>query len=202
MTFSGSSAFSTRSLRFARMSVLTRSSNAMVLLLFHDVRSLRRTFVICCLKNAALKKARSGIGPTGRVSLAFFLVRGFFGLVADLAYLAEQILHLHTAQCLEERGHLCGHFRHVAGDLVHSGGTVVAGAHDGDLIHLAERRGHRTNDFGQLRDELIYDSGLVVLLIGLGLDVHGLGFGFAFLEDDLSFRLALRTDGAGAAFGL
>src|SRR5207247_5711703 len=35
---------------------------------------------------------------------------------------------------------------------------------------------------------------------GLRLYVHGLGFGFAFLEDDLGFGLALRARAAGMTF--
>src|SRR5262249_9575884 len=38
-------------------------------------------------------------------------------------------------------------------------------------------------------------------LVGLGLDVHRLGFGFTLLEDDLGFGFALRADGGGAALG-
>ena len=38
------------------------------------------------------------------------------------------------------------------------------------------------------------DGGLVAFLIRLGFDVHRLGFGLAFLQDDLGFRFALGAD--------
>ena len=55
---------------------------------------------------------------------------------------------------------------------------------------------------GMLRDQLVDDGGLVELLVGLGLHVHGLGFGFALLEDDLGFGFALRADGRGVCLRL
>src|SRR5437660_4143604 len=46
----------------------------------------------------------------------------------------------------------------------------------------------------QAGEQLVNHCGLVVLLISLGFDVHGLGFRFTFLENDLGLCLALRTN--------
>src|SRR5580658_2090848 len=156
--FSGSSALSIKSFRFARISVATRSKSAMVLLLY-------------------------------------------FRLISNSPDLAEQLRHLHAAQSFKQRRNLRGDLRHVAGDLVHAGGVPVARRNNGDLVDVRERRGQRSDDFGQAGDQLIDHGRLVPCLVGDGLDVHRLGFGFAFLEDDLGLRLALGANGAGMAFG-
>src|SRR5207302_8249234 len=79
---------------------------------------------------------------------------------------------------------------------------AVAGGNDGDLVDVSEGRGQRPDDLGHSSDKLVDDGGLVELLVGFGLDVHGLGFGFALLENDFGFGFALRADGGGVAFGL
>ena len=53
-----------------------------------------------------------------------------------------------------------------------------------------------------LVNKLVYHCGLIVFLISLGFHVHGLGFRFAFLEDNLGFGFARRTRGSGAAISL
>ena len=58
------------------------------------------------------------------------------------------------------------------------------------LSTLLQRRRERAHDLGQAGDQLVDDGGLVVLLERLGLDVHGPGFGVAFLEDDVRFGVA------------
>src|SRR5262249_11881222 len=42
---------------------------------------------------------------------------------------------------------------------------------------------------------------LVELLVSFGLHIHRLGLRFALLEDDFSFRFALRANGGGASLG-
>src|SRR6266478_3736289 len=121
--------------------------------------------------------------------------------VADQPHLAEELRHLHAGECFEERGNLRRYPGDVARELVCSGGIAIAGGHDGDLVHFAERLSERADDIRQAGDELVDDGGLVVFLVGLGLNVHGAGFGFALLEDDLGFGFTLRTDGRGPAFG-
>src|SRR6267378_4182899 len=91
--------------------------------------------------------------------------------------------------------------RDVSGQFVGAGGVAVARGNDGDLVHLAERLAESAHYFRQSGDEFVEHGGLVVFLEGLRLDVHGLGFGFALLEDDLGFGFALRANGGGAAFG-
>ena len=81
------------------------------------------------------------------------------------------------------------------------GGIAVAGGNDGDLVDVGQRRGQRAHHFRHAGDQLVDDRRLVVFLVGLGLHVHGLGFGFALLEDDLGFGFALRADGGGVTFG-
>src|ERR1035441_3772038 len=56
--------------------------------------------------------------------------------------------------------------------------------------------------FRQTADQLVENGRLVELLVGFGFDVHRLGFGFALLEDDLGFRLALRADAGGAGLAV
>ena len=80
---------------------------------------------------------------------------------------------------------------HIAGDLVHAGGVAIAGRNDGDLVDISKRRGQRLDNLRHAADQLVDDGSLVVLLVGFGLDVHRLGFGFALLEDDLGFGFAL-----------
>src|SRR6202040_2542693 len=109
--------------------------------------------------------------------------------------------HLHAGEGFEQRRHLRCDFGDVAGQLVRAGGIAVAGGDDGDLVHFAEWLGEGTHDVGHAGDELVEDGGLVIFLIGFGLDVHRLGFSFTLLEDDLGFGFALRAGGRGAAFG-
>src|SRR5271168_2485998 len=78
---------------------------------------------------------------------------------------------------------------------------TVAGGDDGDLVDLAERLGQGAHDVRHTGEEFVHDGGLVVFLESFGLDVHGLGFGFALLEDDFGFGFTLRANGGGAAFG-
>ncbi len=59
---------------------------------------------------------------------------------------------------------------------------------------------HGADNFRQAGDQLVDHGCLVVFLISLSLDVHGLGFGFTFLEDDVGFSFTLHAGGAGAAF--
>jgi hypothetical protein len=47
-------------------------------------------------------------------------------LVADHPYLAEQLRHLHAGKRFEERRHLRGNLRDVAGQLVSAGGFAVS----------------------------------------------------------------------------
>ena len=68
------------------------------------------------------------------------------------------------------------------------------------LSTLRQRRGQRPHDLRHAGDQLVDDRRLVELLVGLGLHVHRLGFGFALLEDDLGFGFALRADRGRAAF--
>ena len=46
---------------------------------------------------------------------------------------------------------------------------------------------------GKAGDQFVDDGGLVVFLIRFGFHVHGPGFGFTFLEDDLGFGFTLRA---------
>src|SRR5271156_1991393 len=78
---------------------------------------------------------------------------------------------------------------------------AVAGGDDGDLVDLAERLGQGAHDVRHTGEEFVHDGGLVVFLESFGLDVHGLGFRFALLEDDFGFGFTLRANGGGAAFG-
>src|SRR5271157_5989724 len=99
ISFSGSSALSTRSLRFALTSVATRSINA-----------------ITCLLYFVGKRGRAGPVPAScssalRTGLRLLRSR------ANRPYLAEQLAHLHARQRLEQRRHLRGDLGHVAGDL-------------------------------------------------------------------------------------
>ena len=87
--------------------------------------------------------------------------------------------------------------RNVAGDLVHAGRIAIAGRDDGDFVDIGERRRQCSHYFRQPGEQFVDDRGLVVFLEGLGFDVHGLGFGFAFFQDDFGFRFALRADGEG-----
>ncbi len=63
------------------------------------------------------------------------------------------------------------------------------------LSTLASGDGESPHDLRHIGDQLVDHRGLVVFLVGFGLHVHGLGFGLAFLEDDLGFGFALRADG-------
>src|SRR5229473_7278477 len=121
--------------------------------------------------------------------------------VADQPHFAEQFRHLHAGERFEKRGHLRGNPGDVPGQLVSAGGIAIARGNDGHLVHLAERLAESARHLRQAGDEFVEHGGLVVFLEGFRLDVHGLGFGFALLEDDFGFGFALRTDRRGAAFG-
>src|SRR5579862_6192165 len=180
--FSGSSALSIRSLRFALTNVDTRSKSAMIFLLSWKPRPWRAGFRSLSCRSPVLARGRNGFVP-------------------NLPYLREKLGHLHSRKRFKQRRDLRRHRGHVSRDLVHAGCVSIAGRNDGDLVHVGQRRGQRPYHFGQARDELIDNRGLVVFLVSLGLHVHGLGFGLAFLEDDFGFRLALRADGGGLAVG-
>src|SRR5215472_4366168 len=122
-------------------------------------------------------------------------------LVANQPHFAEKVRHLHAGKRFEERRHLRGNFRDVAGELIRSCGVAVARGNDGYFVHFAERLDERAHDFRQAGDQFVDHCGLVVFLEGFGLDVHGLGFRFALLEDDLRFGFTLRANRGGAAFG-
>ena len=66
---------------------------------------------------------------------------------------------------------------------------------------LASGAAKRADDFRHGGDQLVEDRGLIELLVGLRLHVHGARFGVALLEDDLGFGFTLRANGGGAAFG-
>src|SRR6185437_4674321 len=59
---------------------------------------------------------------------------------------------------------------------------------------------HGANHIRQTGDQFVHHGRLVVFLVGFRLDVHGLGFRFTFLEDDVGFRFTLHADGVRAAF--
>src|SRR2546427_1565107 len=120
--------------------------------------------------------------------------------VADQAHFAKEFRHLHAGERFEERRHLRGNLGDISGQLVRAGGIAVASGNDGHLVHLAERLAERAHHFRESGDEFVEHGGLVVLLEGFRLDVHGLGFGFAFLEDDFGFGFTLRADRRSAAF--
>src|SRR5262252_1320237 len=122
-------------------------------------------------------------------------------LVADEPDLAEQIGDLHAAERFKQCRNLGGDFRNVTGELVGAGGVPVAGGDNGDLVDLAERLAKRANYVGETAEELVDDCGLVVLLEGLGLDIHRAGFGVALLEDDFGLGFALSADRGGLPFG-
>ena len=126
-----------------------------------------------------------------------------FGLALSpiIRTFANSSLRRHARERFEQRGNLRRHLGHVAGDLVHAGGVAVAGGDDGDLVHVGQRRGQRPDDLRHAGDQLVDDGRLVEFLVSLGLHVHGLGFGFALLEDDFGFGFALRADRRGVAFG-
>src|SRR5712664_2174268 len=121
--------------------------------------------------------------------------------VADQPHFAEQFRHLHAGERFEERGHLRGNPGDVPGQLVSAGGIAIARGYDGHLVHFAERLGESAHYFRQSGDEFVEHGGLVVFLEGFRLHVHGFGFGFTLLEDDLGFGFTLRANRGGAAFG-
>src|SRR6202521_2896705 len=121
--------------------------------------------------------------------------------VADQPHFAEQFRHLHARERFEERRYLRGDLGDVARQLVSACGIAIARGNDGHLVYLAERLAESAHHFGQSGDEFVEHGGLVVFLEGLRLDVHGLGFGFTLLEDDLRLGFTLRADRGGAAFG-
>src|SRR2546427_1370577 len=121
--------------------------------------------------------------------------------VADQAHFAKEFRHLHAGERFEERRHLRGNLGDISGQLVRAGGIAIASGNDGHLVYLAERLAEAAHHFRESGGEFVEHGGLVIFLEGLRFDVHGLGFSFAFLEDDLGFRFTLRANGGGAAFG-
>src|SRR5271170_2426261 len=68
----------------------------------------------------------------------YFLLRR---LIADHPYLAEQVRHLHAGECFEERRHLRGNLRDVAGELVSAGCVAISCGDNSDFVYLAELLG-------------------------------------------------------------
>ncbi len=68
------------------------------------------------------------------------------------------------------------------------------------LSMFASGEAKRPHHFRQAGDQLVDHRRLVPFLISLRLHAHGLGFGLAFLQNDLGLGLALRADGGGVAF--
>src|SRR5208283_1721850 len=126
---------------------------------------------------------------------------GLGRFVADQTDFAEEIGNFHAAEGFEERGNLRGDAGDVTGELVGSGGVTIAGGNDGDFVHLAERFAEGADDFRQTGDELVHDGGLVVLLEGFGLNVHGAGLGVALLENDFGFGFTLCANRGSLALG-
>src|ERR1700677_2508793 len=118
-----------------------------------------------------------------------------------LSHIRHQIGHFHSTERFEKSRDLRGNFGHFAGYLMRADVAILARGDDGDFIYLGQRLCHRTHHIGQVGDELVDDGRLRPLLIGFGLDVHGLGFGFAFLQNDRCFRLTLNLSRGGVAFG-
>src|SRR5262249_4708496 len=102
--FSGSSALSIRSFRFARINVQTLANKA--------------------------------IEPP----LAFYFDRAIRprGLVANQSYLRKQLREGDSGESFHQRRDLRRHGRHVAGDLVETGGAAVARRHHGNLIDIGK----------------------------------------------------------------
>ena len=96
----------------------------------------------------------------------------FRRFVANEPDLAKQIGNLHAAESFEERRNLSGDFGDVAGELVGAGGVAIAGGDDGDLVDFTERFAECADDVRETGEEFVDDGSLVVLLEGLGLDVH------------------------------
>ena len=123
------------------------------------------------------------------------------GARAHALHVRHQLVHVHAGERFEERRHLRRNLRQVAGQLVGAHRALAAGGDDGDLVHFAERLGHGADHLRHAADEAIDDRGLRPFLISLGLDVHRLRFGLAFLEDDRGLGFALGANGRCAAFG-
>ena len=101
-------------------------------------------------------------------------------------------------------GNLRDHGGHVIGNPIDAGSlaaTVSAGGNHRDAVDLGQRLGEDADDLGQTCDELIENGGLVVVLIGVGLDTHSVGFGFALSENDLGLGIALQAGCLGKTFG-
>ena len=133
--------------------------------------------------------------------LRFRRIDRLHAFVAELPHLAEQLRQRHARERLEQSRHLRSHLGDVAGDLVHPGSIAVSGGDDRDLVDIRQRTGQCLHHFRHAGKQLVDHGRLVVLLVGLGFYVHRFGFGFAFLEDDLGFGLALRTNRGRMAFG-
>src|SRR5258708_5780247 len=144
--------------------------------------------------NASLRSA----GQARRLSLReqFLLAihyRRLRRLIANLPHFPEQFRQRHAGKRFEQRRHLRRHLGDVAGDLVHSRGIAVSSRDDGNLVDLRQRTGQRPHHLRHRSEQTVNHRRLVVFLISLGFHVHGLGFSFAFLEDNLGLSLALRA---------
>src|SRR5262245_60760364 len=124
------------------------------------------------------------------IQTSYLLVKSLLGLfvrlgrlVSNHLHLGKQLRELHSGKRLEQCGDLRGHSGHVARDLVHARGTAVARGHDRDLVDVGKRGSERLDDLGHVADELVDDRRLVVFLVGFGLHIHSLCFGFALLEN-------------------
>ena len=103
---------SIRSFRFARTSVATRSSSAMIVLLF------------------VISRQVSGLRATSSASIGL--------LVADASAPSTSRSDICMPESASKSAGTCAAiFGHVAGDLVRAGGVAVAGRDDGDLVDLA-----------------------------------------------------------------
>src|ERR1019366_9502815 len=125
--FSGFSARSTRSLRLARTSVATRSSNALTNSFSEVVRSEHSAISTQHSVNSCVPPKRRTYLLTCPCSLGFavpFAWRQFvrpIRFVAERPYLAQQLRHLHARKRLEHCRHFFRHLRNVPGDLVQTG---------------------------------------------------------------------------------
>ena len=112
----------------------------------------------------------------------------------------EQVFHSNPRKGFEPSRNLGGHFREIAGHLIHAGG-VSPGGDDGDLIDMLQGSGQGAYHFGHGGNEFVDHGSLVPFLVRLGFDVHRFGFCFPFEEGDGSFGFALGSDSNGAALG-
>src|SRR5579863_6103891 len=145
--FSGSSALSIRSLRFARTSVETLSSSAILRLASCDFYLLNL--------------------PLASAFFAFSAPVRPGGLVSDGTHLPEQLRELHARERFEQRRDLRRHLGYVAGNLAHAGGVAVARGNNRDLVDIRQWRGQGAHHFRQVGEQLVDHRRLVVLLVRL-----------------------------------